>query len=44
MSEDQQFEADVLVVGAGPAGATTVLALATYGVNVLVIWAEALPG
>lgn len=31
------FDADVLVVGAGPAGATTALALATYGVRVHVV-------
>lgn len=31
------FDADVLVVGAGPAGATTGLALATYGVRVHMI-------
>lgn len=33
----QTFDADVLVVGAGPAGATTALALATYGVRVHVV-------
>jgi 2-polyprenyl-6-methoxyphenol hydroxylase-like FAD-dependent oxidoreductase len=29
-----EFDADVLVVGTGPMGATTALALATYGVRV----------
>lgn len=33
----KSFDADVLVVGAGPAGATTALALATYGVRVHVV-------
>lgn len=33
----ESFDADVLVVGAGPAGATTALALATYGVRVHVV-------
>ena len=33
----EAFDADVLVVGAGPAGATTALALATYGVRVHVV-------
>lgn len=31
------FDADVLVVGTGPMGATTALALATYGVDVLAV-------
>ena len=31
------FDADVLVVGTGPMGATTALALATYGVRVLAV-------
>jgi 2,4-dichlorophenol 6-monooxygenase len=34
MSPTSHFDADVLVVGSGPAGATTALALATYGVRV----------
>lgn len=34
MSPTPHFDADVLVVGSGPAGATTALALATYGVRV----------
>ncbi|TWH72706.1 2,4-dichlorophenol 6-monooxygenase [Modestobacter roseus] len=32
-----EFDGDVLVVGTGPMGATTALALATYGVRVLVV-------
>jgi 2,4-dichlorophenol 6-monooxygenase len=34
MSIPTEFETDVLVVGSGPTGATTALALATYGVRV----------
>ncbi len=37
MNHSNQFDTDVLVVGTGPAGATTALALATYGVKVRVI-------
>lgn len=37
MNDSKQFDTDVLVVGTGPAGATTALALATYGVRVRVI-------
>jgi 2,4-dichlorophenol 6-monooxygenase len=37
MSPDNKFQTDVLVVGTGPMGATTALALATYGVRVLVV-------
>ncbi len=37
MSESLPFQADVLVVGTGPMGATTALALATYGVRVHVV-------
>ncbi|WP_432558813.1 FAD-dependent monooxygenase [Granulicoccus sp. GXG6511] len=33
----QDFDTDVIVVGAGPMGGTTALALATYGVRVLTI-------
>ena len=33
----ESFDTDVLVVGAGPAGATTALALATHGVRVHVV-------
>ena len=34
MSETEEFETDVLVVGTGPMGAAAALALATYGVRV----------
>lgn len=34
MTDSQPFDTDVLVVGTGPMGATTALALATYGVRV----------
>ncbi|MBY8929752.1 FAD-dependent monooxygenase [Pseudomonas sp. Wu6] len=37
MNNSQHFDTDVLVVGTGPAGATTALALATYGVRVRVV-------
>ena len=37
MCRDRAFQADVLVVGTGPMGATTALALATYGVRVHVV-------
>ncbi|MQT46161.1 2,4-dichlorophenol 6-monooxygenase [Pseudomonas helleri] len=37
MNDSKQFDTDVLVIGTGPAGATTALALATYGVRVRVI-------
>ncbi|SCW99064.1 MULTISPECIES: FAD-dependent monooxygenase [unclassified Pseudomonas] len=37
MNVTKQFDTDVLVVGTGPAGATTALALATYGVRVRAI-------
>jgi 2,4-dichlorophenol 6-monooxygenase len=37
MENTVAFETDVLVVGTGPMGATTGLALATYGVNVTLI-------
>ena len=36
-------EADVLIVGGGPAGASTAYALARHGVNVLVIDRERFP-
>ena len=35
--QDNEFQTDVLVVGCGPMGSTTALALATYGVKVLVV-------
>lgn len=34
MDDSQEFDVDVMVIGLGPAGATTALALATYGVRV----------
>jgi 2,4-dichlorophenol 6-monooxygenase len=37
MTQASEFQTDVLVVGTGPMGATTALALATYGVRVLVV-------
>lgn len=37
MTTSNSFDTDVLVVGTGPAGATTALALATYGVRVKMI-------
>jgi 2,4-dichlorophenol 6-monooxygenase len=37
MAHTRQFDTDVLVVGTGPMGATTALALATYGVRVHVV-------
>lgn len=37
MTPTEAFDTDVLVVGSGPMGATTALALATYGVRVLVV-------
>lgn len=37
MANSDTFETDVLVVGTGPMGATTALALATYGVRVHVV-------
>jgi 2,4-dichlorophenol 6-monooxygenase len=37
MTQANTFQTDVLVVGTGPMGATTALALATYGVRVLVV-------
>ena len=37
MNNSENYDADVLVVGTGPMGATAALALATYGVRVQVI-------
>jgi 2,4-dichlorophenol 6-monooxygenase len=37
MTQANPFQTDVLVVGTGPMGATTALALATYGVRVQVV-------
>jgi 2,4-dichlorophenol 6-monooxygenase len=37
MAQGDSFQTDVLVVGTGPMGATTALALATYGVRVQVV-------
>ncbi|WP_158437898.1 FAD-dependent monooxygenase [Naasia lichenicola] len=36
-AELREFDADVIVVGTGPMGATTALALATYGITVLAV-------
>jgi 2,4-dichlorophenol 6-monooxygenase len=40
MADSQPFDTDVLVVGSGPMGATTALALATYGVRTRVVSRE----
>ncbi|MBI6605287.1 FAD-dependent oxidoreductase [Pseudomonas sp. S4_EA_1b] len=37
MTTSNSFDTDVLVIGTGPAGATTALALATYGVRVKMV-------
>jgi 2,4-dichlorophenol 6-monooxygenase len=37
MTTSTSFDTDVLVIGTGPAGATTALALATYGVRVKMV-------
>ena len=37
MTNPQTFDTDVLIVGTGPMGATTALALATYGVRTQVV-------
>jgi 2,4-dichlorophenol 6-monooxygenase len=37
MNRSNEFDTDVLVVGSGPMGSTTALALATYGVRVHVV-------
>ena len=37
MTTSDSFDTDVLVIGTGPAGATTALALATYGVRVKMV-------
>ncbi len=37
MTDSQAFDTDVLIIGSGPMGATTALALATYGVRAQVV-------
>ncbi len=37
MTRSNEYQTDVLVVGTGPMGATTALALATYGVRAHVV-------
>ena len=37
MTTSNSFDTDVLVIGTGPAGATTALALATYGIRVKMV-------
>ncbi len=37
MNDSKPLDTDVLVIGTGPAGATTALALATYGIRVRVV-------